>query len=240
MSMIKNLSVDLLEKATLVWTEVNQLTPLTDEGFVYPPEEYQNRPRRIIDPTPEERREILSIFKQEGAIKILREIGFGRRNVPYRWVVEVINPRFNEVEGELKKLYLKAGQNTFLKGADTTENKDESTQQGKIETATASTLSYDDVACKISFRDKSIPIPQNTDQESLCRVVFADKNNVTQVWSWDEMLEKWGGNYESKDAWRKVYNAGREVNKKIAIETGVKDLLIVKKHTVTLNPKYLK
>lgn len=58
-------------------------------------------------------------------------------------------------------------------------------------------------------------------------------------WTWDEMLEKWGGNYEDKDNWRKVYNAGREVNIKVASETAIKDLLLVKKLTVAINPKYL-
>ena len=63
---------------------------------------------------------------------------------------------------------------------------------------------------------------------------------MNREWSWDELLDKWGGGYEEKNQWRIVYNAGREVNKKVAIETGVKDLFIVKKQTIKLNPKYLK
>ena len=66
-----------------------------------------------------------------------------------------------------------------------------------------------------------------------------DEKAMEKEWSWDEVLEKWGGNYEKKENWRKVYNAGSEVNKKVAIETGIKDLFIVRKKTIFVNPKYL-
>lgn len=99
---------------------------------------------------------------------------------------------------------------------------------------------YDPRSSIISFSDKTIPIPTNTNQSELCKVIFENKTSVNREWSWDELLDKWGGGYEDTDQWRVVYNAGREVNKKVAIETGVKDLLIVKKRTIKLNPKYLK
>ena len=99
---------------------------------------------------------------------------------------------------------------------------------------------YDLQSSTISFSDKTIPIPTNTNQSELCKVIFENKTSVNREWSWDELLVKWGGGYEDTDKWRVVYNAGREVNKKVAIETGVKDLFIVKKQTIKLNPKYLK
>jgi len=100
--------------------------------------------------------------------------------------------------------------------------------------------SYNETSYTIWFKDKDIPIPPNSNQNSLCKVIFKNKSSLRKEWSWDEMLEKWGGSYEDKEAWRKVYNAGREVNKKVAIETGVKDFLIVKKLTIAVNPNYLK
>lgn len=100
--------------------------------------------------------------------------------------------------------------------------------------------SYDPQTSAISFSGKTVPIPTNTNQSELCKVIFENKTSVNREWSWDELLDKWGGGYDDMDQWRIVYNAGREVNKKVAIETGVKDLLIVKKQTIKLNPKYLK
>lgn len=99
---------------------------------------------------------------------------------------------------------------------------------------------YDPQSSMLFFSDKTIPIPTNTNQSELCKVIFENKTSVNREWSWDELLDKWGGGYEDTDQWRVVYNAGREVNKKVAIETGIKDLLIVKKQTIKLNPKYLK
>ena len=91
---------------------------------------------------------------------------------------------------------------------------------------------------KISFKGKDIFIPEGN-QDALCRILLRNKKAMEKEWSWDEVLEKWGGNYEKKENWRKVYNAGSEVNKKVAIETGIKDLFIVRKKTIFVNPKYL-
>lgn len=91
------------------------------------------------------------------------------------------------------------------------------------------------------FLGKEIVIPSDTNQESLCKVLFKDKKSMCKVWDWDEMLEKWGdeytGAYEKRD-WRKVYDAAREVNQKVAAKTAVEDLLIATAKTVAVNPKY--
>ncbi len=97
-------------------------------------------------------------------------------------------------------------------------------------------LSYE--SYRLSFKGKEIPIPEG-DQDALCRVLFKNKKSMSKHWSYDEILEAWGGNYEDKDAWRKVYNAGREINKKVAISTTVDDFLIVKTKSTFINPKYL-
>lgn len=100
--------------------------------------------------------------------------------------------------------------------------------------------SYNKTSHKIIFKGQEIVMPSDSNQDSLCRVIFKDKDSLRKEWNWDEMLEEWGGSYDGKEAWRKVYNAAREINKKVAIETGVKDLLIVKKLTTALDPNYLK
>ena len=94
----------------------------------------------------------------------------------------------------------------------------------------------------LHFMGEEILIPPDTNQDDLCKVVFANKESVTREWSWDEILEKWGeeyGSYTRKD-WRKVYEAKREVNQKISSKIGVSDLLIGTTHIVLVNPKYTK
>lgn len=96
-------------------------------------------------------------------------------------------------------------------------------------------LSY--ASHKLSFKGKEIFIPGG-DQDDLCQVLFKNKTALKREWSWDEITEKWGGDPNDNN-WRKVYNAGREINKKVAIETGIKDLLDVNKKTIRVNPKFL-
>lgn len=92
----------------------------------------------------------------------------------------------------------------------------------------------------ILFQGKSIPITANTYQDSICSIAFKNKVAMTKQWSWDEIFEERGELNPEKGWWRKIYMAGREINDKIAIQTGIKDLLIVKKRTIAVNPKYLK
>lgn len=99
--------------------------------------------------------------------------------------------------------------------------------------------SYNPDLSEITFLGKTIPIPPNTDQDDLCRVILQDGKSMSKIWHCDKMLEKWGGNYEGKTRWRKVYSAGREVNQKVAAKTTIEDLLIVKTKTITVNPEYL-
>lgn len=94
--------------------------------------------------------------------------------------------------------------------------------------------------CEIIFANKRIEIPKNTNQAELCKSLFSEKDNLDREWDWSEILEDWGETEPDPEKdWRKVYMAAREVNKKVAIETGVKDLLIVTKLTVSLNSNYL-
>ncbi len=97
---------------------------------------------------------------------------------------------------------------------------------------------YDISSCKLHFLGEHIQIPANSNQDALCRIIFKNKDSRKKQWSTDEILHRWGGNYFQPDSWRKVYNAAREVNKKVAMYTKVKNLLTVKKYSVELNPQY--
>ena len=107
---------------------------------------------------------------------------------------------------------------------------------GKLISLIEPRLSY--TPHKLSFKGKVIFIPEG-DQDTLCRVILRNKNAMKREWSWDEVLEKSGERNIDTSMWRRVYNAGREINKKVAIETTIKDLLDVRKQTISVNTKYL-
>lgn len=94
---------------------------------------------------------------------------------------------------------------------------------------------YDPKSCTIYFANKPIKLRKNTQLADLCNALFSEPG---KKWDWDEMLERWGEHNYTKDDWRKVYEAARGINEKIAINTGVKDFLDYDKHTVMLNTAY--
>lgn len=96
---------------------------------------------------------------------------------------------------------------------------------------------YNLLSHKIFFAGVEIKIPYNSDQNMLCKTLFANKASLHKEWSWDEVLEKWNDPSPNK-GWRTIYNAGREINNKVSSETTIKDLLLVKKLTIAVNPRY--
>lgn len=113
-----------------------------------------------------------------------------------------------------------------------------STLKEKITQSRFPPPAYDHIAHKINFAGVEIQIPYNSDQDLLCKTILKNMASMHKEWSWDEMLEKWGEDATPGKGWRTVYNAGREINNKVATETTVKDLLLVRKLTTAVNPKY--
>jgi hypothetical protein len=99
---------------------------------------------------------------------------------------------------------------------------------------------YNTISHKITFAGVDIQIPYNSDQDLLCKTIFKSSATMRKEWSWDEVIEKWGEDASPRKGWRTVYNAGREVNDKVSTETTVKDLLLVKKLTIAVNPRFAK
>ena len=108
-------------------------------------------------------------------------------------------------------------------------------------------VEYNPETTEITFQGKSIFITPNTDQADVCKKIFKNRNSMKKSWSWDEFFnirdmpdKKDEDAYKQyKDQWRKIHGAVRAVNIKIGLETGIKNLIIFKKKTVHVNPKYL-
>lgn len=102
---------------------------------------------------------------------------------------------------------------------------------------------YNKQQAQINFGTTPIPIPRNTNMETLCRVVFSSK--LDSIWEWDEIIthEEWGEREEDlkKKWWEKTYHATLGINEKVGKATGVYDLLLrPSTKQVQINPKYLK
>lgn len=104
--MLKDWSPDLLTKASSVWIDINQQTIIISEPVEYPSEENLNAKLVDYSPSSEEARFILKAFQAEGAINILQEYKIGRRQVPYKWALEVLYPKFFELDSKIKKQLL--------------------------------------------------------------------------------------------------------------------------------------
>lgn len=106
----------------------------------------------------------------------------------------------------------------------------------KMPNSTKTSLTYDKASCVIKLGDKAIKIPPDTNQDELCEVVLKNKTTIHKEWSYDEILEQWGDDFDTK-LWRRIYSAAREINAKVAIETGIKDFFITTLKTVQINPQ---
>jgi hypothetical protein len=89
----------------------------------------------------------------------------------------------------------------------------------------------------LNFQGKSIQFQIDTDPYYLLKTIF---KNPTKIWNYDEIADDWGLSYEEKPPWKRFYNAGYQINTKIAKETTVKDFLKLTNKTVNINQKYLR
>lgn len=117
-------------------------------------------------------------------------------------------------------------------------NEHKNMSQNKIPNLPKTQASFDPILSKINLSGNTVPIPKNTDQFDLCNAIFKNSSSKQKEWSFDEMFEEWGSNFELSQ-WRKVYNAAREINQKVAAKTMIDNLLLVTTKTVQLNPSYL-
>lgn len=88
----------------------------------------------------------------------------------------------------------------------------------------------------IFVNEKEVKIPYATNQSNLCEALF---EKPKKRWENDELLEIFGVNIEDTNVNRQPYDAMLAVNKKVADESGVTDLILCNSKTFKLNPKYL-
>jgi len=120
----------------------------------------------------------------------------------------------------------------------------------KIGNALKEALIKNDVVGKAKYSDgiiffggKKIDFNKAQNQRYLLKILF---KNVRKNWHYDEIagdsdwdetgIDVW---LENKPAWKKFYSAGDDINKAVAVETGIKDFIIKNTKEIRINPKYL-
>lgn len=75
------------------------------EPFIFPSEAVLEWDNAL--PPRSELWDIIHSLEEEGVIEILKENGYGRRNIPYKWNIKLIQPAFRDLESEINKPLLK-------------------------------------------------------------------------------------------------------------------------------------
>lgn len=95
-------------------------------------------------------------------------------------------------------------------------------------------------ACKLTIDKQDIPLKPDTNEEELCRIIFKNKEALEKLWSIDEIVEAMGESIEQTRRWNpKMYQAARQLNNKIARETGFRDFIVYTTKTICINPIFL-
>lgn len=104
---------------------------------------------------------------------------------------------------------------------------------------------FSKVTAELTLFGKTITVSGSSYQASLCEVLFNSEAALAAEWYIDDLLttEEFGVLEVTDDARKdwldKVYQWARQLNLKIATETGKKDFILVRDQKVYVNPHYL-
>lgn len=142
------------------------------------------------------------------------------------------------------KVDLKEIKETIIQDA---KNKDEMLEElldyfknGGSNTVKVTKVKYNKKTAELSINKQTINIRADTNEHYLCKLLFANKENIKKVWEVYDIIEAWGENTEILDVWIKViYNTIRRLNEKIQLSTGLERFILYENKTVLVNPNYL-
>lgn len=81
-------------------------------------------------------------------------------------------------------------------------------------------VGYNHSNTEITIDNLQVKLQGNTNQSEICKVLLASKNTIKKVWDMDEVKESIDGDrVDTKDWNRIIYDAVKEVNTKILIES---------------------
>lgn len=113
-------------------------------------------------------------------------------------------------------------------------------KNGGSGTVKVTKVKYNKKSAELSINKQTIKIKADTNEHYLCKLLFANKENIKKAWEVYDIVEAWGENTEILDEWIKViYNTTRRLNEKIQLNTGLKRFILYESKTVLVNPNYL-
>jgi hypothetical protein len=127
----------------------------------------------------------------------------------------------------------------------TSFNFEELVERKKQEEELPIILDFDSEKGTMIVKGIEITIRKNSDQYYLLEAIFRKKGETYKEWQFSEIAELIDPRIEIiKDKVKRgkirkqYYNAVDQIKKKVAIESGIKDLFITSRQTVKINPKY--
>lgn len=131
----------------------------------------------------------------------------------------------------------------FLKIKKELENKVEKnhklpvSQADKIQEKPKTGVSFNSDKSILYINEYEVKVQKFTDQYELLRIIFEDPKDASKEWFFSEVAE----HYDEADEYpiKKFYNAVYQLNKNIAVETGVKDFFIKNTQSFQINNRYL-
>lgn len=113
-------------------------------------------------------------------------------------------------------------------------------KNGGSNTVKITKVKYNKKTAELSINKQTINIKADTNEHYLCKLLFANKENIKKAWEVYDIVEAWGENTEILDVWIKViYNTIRRLNEKIQLSTGLERFILYESKTVLVNPNYL-
>ena len=114
-------------------------------------------------------------------------------------------------------------------------------KKGGSNTVKVKKVKYNKKTSELMIDDKTINIKADTNQHYLCKILFANKSNMTKIWEAYDIFEAMGEYAEVHDnCLNKIYNTVRHLNEKIKSGTGIDKFILYDSKTVLVNPKHTK
>lgn len=100
-------------------------------------------------------------------------------------------------------------------------------------------ITYDEPASILMIDKIEISI-KGSYQPDLCKILFANKENLNKRWQFDEIAELWNEDLDNINQLNKIiYQVCRRIDDKVAQIAHINDFLIYDTHSVLVNPKYI-
>ena len=98
-------------------------------------------------------------------------------------------------------------------------------------------ISFNEENGTLKVNESKIKNKKFSDQYYVLKIIFNNKSETAKEWFFSEFAEEYDSKADFKN--KKFYNAVYQLNKKIAVETGIKGFFITTSKSCKIDPKYI-